>query len=282
MPLIGAHVSIVGEISLSFERAKEMGCTAFQIFTRNPRGWRAKQLVEDDYANFRRKYRETKLFPIAHMPYLPNIASPNREQYEKSLNVLCEEVVKCGKLGIPYLVTHLGSHMGTSEEEGLRRVASACDTALASSSGDVMILLENTAGQKNSVGHSFEHLRRCIDLIDDSKHIGICYDTCHGFAAGYDIRSQSKVDSVLSAFDKIIGIGRLKMVHANDSKGALNGHLDRHEHIGLGQIGLKGFKFFLQRAEIKGLPIIMETPYDSEEACMNDIRILWDIALGKI
>ncbi|MGQ9780646.1 MAG: deoxyribonuclease IV [Nitrososphaeria archaeon] len=282
MPLIGAHVSISGSISLAFDRAKSMECTAFQIFTRNPRGWKAKTLEESDYENFLNELNSTKLLPIAHMPYLPNISSPNVENYRRSVEVLTEEMIKCSRLRIPYLVTHLGSHMGTSEDEGIERVAKACDIAVEGSSGNVMLLLENTAGQKNSVGHSLDQLRQCIDLIKDKRRVGICYDTCHGFAAGYDIRSRDKVESLLSTFDKVIGLDRLKMVHANDSKGDLNSHLDRHEHIGSGKIGLDGFRYFLSRKEVKELPIIIETPQDSEEACLKDIRILWDIALGRL
>jgi len=281
MPLIGAHVSISGEISLSFGRAKSFGCTAFQIFTRNPRGWKAKKLEERDFEHFIKELDSTRLFPIAHMPYLPNIASPKVEGYRKSVEVLSEEMVKCSKLRIPYLVTHLGSHMGTSEEEGIIRVAEACNKAIEVSPGNVMLLLENTAGQKNSVGHSFKQLKQCIDMIKDQRRVGICYDTCHGFAAGYDLRSPGKVQSVIDDFSNVIGLDYLKMIHANDSKGDLNCHLDRHEHIGLGKIGLEGFKSFLSIKEIKDLPIIMETPQDSEEACLRDIQILWDIVLGK-
>jgi len=282
MALIGAHVSIAGAISLSFERAKSFGCTAFQIFTRNPRGWKAKRLEKKDFDDFIFEFKRTKLFPITHMPYLPNIASPSPENYERSVKILTEELEKCHRLNISYLVTHLGSHLNTSEEEGIKRVAMACNRAIRESNGDAMLLLENTAGQKNSVGHTFEHLRRCLNLVEDQKRVGICYDTCHGFAAGYDIRSPQKVESVVKAFNNVIGLDRLKMIHSNDSKGDLNSHLDRHEHIGVGKIGLEGFKSFLIAKEIKDLPIIMETPYDSEEACLNDIKILWDIALGKI
>jgi deoxyribonuclease-4 len=282
MPLIGAHVSISGSISLSFDRAKSMGCTAFQIFTRNPRGWKTKKLEDDDYVSFLEKLESTKLLPIAHMPYLPNIASPDAEGYRRSVEVLTEEMLKCSRLRIPYLVTHLGSHMGTSEDEGIKRVAKACNIALEASGENVVLLLENTAGQKNSVGHSLEQLKQCIEMVKEKKRVGICYDTCHGFAAGYDIRSKDSVDSFMEAFDEIIGLSCLKMIHANDSKGDLNCHLDRHEHIGFGKIGLEGFRSFLSRKEVKDLPIIMETPMDSEEACLKDIEILWDIVLGRI
>ena len=282
MPLIGAHVSIQGALCNAFERARSINCTAFQMFTRNPRGWKAKKLEKKDFKDFISELNRTKLFPIAHMPYLPNIASPNANNYERSVNILAEELEKCHRLRIPYMVTHLGSHMGTSEEEGIERVASACNRAIKESEGNSILLLENTAGQKNSVGHTFEQLRRCLSLVEDQKRIGICYDTCHGFAAGYDIRSAQKVNSFTKDFEDVIGLDRLKMIHSNDSKGDLNDHLDRHEHIGSGKIGLEGFKSFLSVKEIRGLPIIIETPQDSMESCFNDIKTLWDILSAKI
>ncbi len=282
MWLIGAHVSIAGEISQSFDRAKALNCTTFQIFTRNPRGWASKKLEENEIANFHRKLDETGLFPVAHMPYLPNLASPNKEIYDKSIKILSEELTKCYRLKIPYLVTHLGSHMGTSEEDGVRRVAEACNIAIKDSEGKVALLLENTAGQKNSVGHTLNHLRKCLDLIDDQSRVGVCFDTCHGFAAGYDIRTRNAVERFLKDFDDIIGIERLKVIHLNDSKGDLNSHLDRHEHIGRGKIGLNGFKALLSFKEVQKLPLIIETPYDSEKDYLQDILTLWSIARGQI
>jgi deoxyribonuclease-4 len=282
MWLIGAHVSIAGEISQSFDRAKALNCTAFQIFTRNPRGWSSKKLDEKEILNFHKKFEETGLFPVAHMPYLPNLASPNKEIYDKSVKILSEELTKCHILKIQYLVTHMGSHMGTSEEEGIRRVAEACNIALKSSEGNTMLLLENTAGQKNSVGHTLGHLRRCLDLIEDQSRVGVCFDTCHGFAAGYDIRTQDAVEHLLKDFEGTIGIERLKVIHVNDSKGALNSHLDRHEHIGRGQIGLNGFKALMSFKQVRKLPLIIETPYESEKDYMRDIEILWSIAKEQV
>lgn len=278
MWLIGAHVSIAGEISQSFDRARSLNCTAFQIFTRNPRGWASKQLTEKEISNFHKKLDETGIFPIAHMPYLPNLASPNKEIYDRSVKILSEELTKCHHLRITYLVTHLGSHMSTSEEDGVRRVAEACNIALKSSQGKVILLLENTAGQKNSVGHTFNHLRKCIELIEDRSRVGVCFDTCHGFAAGYDIRTHEAVEALLKNFDGTIGIERLKVMHLNDSKGDLNSHLDRHEHIGQGKIGLNGFKALMSFKEVQKLPLIIETPYDSEKDYMQDIATLWSIA----
>ena len=274
MPLVGAHVSISKSISCSFERAKSLGCTAFQIFTRNPRGWKSKRLEDQESMAFLKKLKETKLFPVAHMPYLPNLASPNAINYERSTQVLVEELNKCEKLEIPYLVAHLGSHMGTSENDGIRRIAEACNKALESSHGNSMILFENTAGQKNSVGHTLEQLRQCMDMTMNDKRIGICYDTCHGFAAGYDIRTPKGSKDFLQHFDSVIGLESLRTVHANDSKGDLNSHLDRHEHIGKGKIGLEGFNSLLSNDVLKHIPVIIETPYDTEENYLNEIAIL--------
>jgi len=282
MWLIGAHVSIAGEIAQSFDRAKALNCTAFQIFTRNPRGWASKGLDDNEVSNFHRKLDETGLFPIAHMPYLPNLASPNREIYDKSVKILSEELTKCHRLRIPYLVTHMGSHMGTSEEDGVRRVAEACNTAIKLSEGNVIILLENTAGQRNSVGHTFNHLRKCIELIEEKQRVGVCFDTCHGFAAGYDIRTQRDVENLLKNFDETLGLERLKVIHVNDSKGDLGSHLDRHEHLGRGKIGLNGFKALMSFKEVQKLPLIIETPYDSEKDYAQDIAVLWAIAREQL
>lgn len=260
---IGFHVSITGSIDLAVDRAKEAGCTAFQIFLKNPRGWSYKPLNEEEAARFVKKCEAWGYTAVlAHMPYLPNLASPNNETYRKSVNSLLEDRTRAGRLKIPFLVLHLGSHLGSGEEAGVQRVVDACRTALKAVDNDVMLLLENTAGQRNSIGSHFKELKRIMDKIGEESRVGVCFDTCHAFAAGYDLRTQKAVDETLAQLDKDIGLQHVKAIHLNDSVGELGSHLDRHEHIGLGKIGEMGMKAILHTPEIRKLPIVMETPVD--------------------
>lgn len=260
---IGFHVSISGSIDLAVDRAKEAGCTAFQIFLKNPRGWSYKPLGDEEAERFVKKCEAMGYSAVlAHMPYLPNLASPNDETYQRSLNCLIEDLTRAGRLRIPYLVLHLGSHMGSGEEAGIKRVVEACRRALKAVDNKVMLLLENTAGQKNSIGSRFKDLRRIMDAVGEQDRVGVCFDTCHAYASGYDLRTQKAVSETLHQLDKEVGLENVKGVHLNDSVGELGSHLDRHEHIGLGRIGERGMKAILHAPEIRRLPIVMETPVD--------------------
>ncbi len=261
---IGAHLSIAGSIDLAVDRAIERKCETFQIFTRNPRGWKFKPVDEEEAEDFVRKLQESKIDPaVSHMPYLPNLASRDRAIYGKSVETLIAELDRAGKLGVRFVVTHLGSHMGAGMEVGFRQMTDACNRALSAVQNDVQLLLENTAGTKNSMGGTFEDVRQIIDGIDQRSRVGICYDTCHGFAAGYDVRTPERLGMTLGQLDAVIGLDRLKVVHLNDSKGKLASHIDRHEHIGLGHIGNKGFRVILHDELIRNLPLILETPIDN-------------------
>ncbi len=277
--LLGVHVSIAGSIDKAVERAKEMGCTTFQIFTRNPRGWKFSTLGQEEvYAFVNKSTVHGFKSVVAHMPYLPNISSPSDENYEKSLEVLKAELQRCGQLRINYLVTHLGSHLGKGLDRGLKRIVDACNQALSSVSNDVLLLLEITSGAKNSVGYEFEHIRFIIDNVEQKDRVGVCFDTCHAFAGGYDLRNEKAVNETLRLFDEIVGLSRLKVIHMNDSKGKLGSHLDRHEHIGLGFIGEKGFKAILNHKVIKELPLILETPVDSRRDGSGNLKKLRELA----
>jgi len=261
---IGAHLSIAGSIDRAVDRAVEKKCETFQIFTRNPRGWKFKPLDEEEAEDFVRKVRESKIDPaVSHMPYLPNLASRDRVIYRKSVETLIAELDRAGRLGICYVVTHLGSHMGAGMEVGLKQIVDACNKALFAVQNDAQLLLENTAGTKNSMGGSFEDMQRIIDGVDQRSRVGICYDTCHGFAAGYDLRTPEQLEMTFGQLDAVIGMDRLKVVHLNDSKGKLGSRIDRHEHIGLGHIGNKGFRTILHNELIRKLPLILETPIDT-------------------
>jgi len=261
---IGCHVSISGSIDKAIDNATERDCTAFQIFTRNPRSWHAKDLVDADVKSYKEKLDQSEIdrfATVAHMPYLPNLATPNQDVYTKSLNTLVKEVERCGKLGIPYLVTHLGSHLGTGEENGIKRIVKGLEKA-ATLKNDVMILLENTAGQKNSVGSDFTQLGSIFSKLKPAKRFGVCFDTCHTFAAGYDLRTEKGVKETFEKFDDSVGLEHLKILHLNDSKGELGSNLDRHYHIGLGGIGEKGMSAIIKLMNKKKIPIILETPID--------------------
>ena len=271
---IGAHVSISGSLDRSVDNAVERECSAFQIFTRNPRSWFAKDLDSKEAEAFRNKLKKSgidRMATCAHMPYLPNLSTPEDEGYEKSIKSMTKEVERCDKLGIPFLVTHLGSHKGSGEENGIKRLTGALNE-VAKTKADVMILLENTAGQKNSVGSDFKQLAEIFSKCKPAKKFGICLDTCHAFVAGYDLRTKESVKKTMKEFDDTVGIKNLKILHLNDSKGELNSNLDRHNHIGLGEIGEEGLSEMVKIMNKNKIPIVLETPIDDTRDDFENIR----------
>ncbi len=273
MVKVGVHVSIKDSIDQAVDRAKERGCDTFQMFTRNPRGWKASKLVAQEIGEFKRKLNEAEIGPpVSHMPYLPNLSSPLKSLFNRSLAALETELKRCEALGVPYVVTHLGSHMGAGREVGLERLTTAINMALDESAGQTILLLENTAGQKNSMGSRFEDIRGILDRVRSKTRIGVCFDTCHAYAAGYDLRTPKAVEETLAKFDSVVGFELLKVVHLNDSKGSVGSGLDRHEHIGKGYIGNKGFHAFLHHDKIRELPLILETPIEEEGDELIDMK----------
>jgi deoxyribonuclease-4 len=278
---IGIHVSIADSISNAVVNAITLGCNAFQIFTRNPRGWTAKELSTNDAKDFREKLSSStidRFATVAHMPYLPNLSSPDNVITSKSLSSLIEELERCSQLGIPYLVTHLGSHKGTGDQKGIEKLVENFTKAVKNSPDDVMILLENTAGQKNSVGSDFEQLASILFQLKPAKRFGICLDTCHAFAAGYDLRTEKSTKSTLEEFDKFVGIDHLKIIHLNDSKGEIGCNKDRHDHIGLGKIGETGLRHVVRFANSKKVPVILETPIDDRRDAFGNIKKVKEFA----
>jgi deoxyribonuclease-4 len=272
---IGCHVSISGSIDKSVDNAVERNCSAFQIFTRSPRSWHAKDLTKEDIDAFKSKLKSSKIdrfATCAHMPYLPNLATPKNDGFEKSVNTLISEVERCAQLGIPYLVTHLGSHLGTGEEAGIKKLVEGL-TKAGQTKNDVMILLENTAGQKNSVGSDFKQLGEIFKQLKPSKKFGVCLDTCHAFVAGYDLRTADKVKETFKEFDKHVGIENLKILHLNDARGEIGCNLDRHYHLGLGGIGGEGITSVVKFANKKKIPIILETPIDDDRDDFENVKI---------
>tara|TARA_B100001750_G_C15368665_1_gene526104 strand:+ start:89 stop:946 length:858 start_codon:yes stop_codon:yes gene_type:complete len=271
---VGAHVSISGSIANAVSNAVERKCNAFQIFTRSPRSWFAKELELEEINKFKDRLSSSNIdrfATTAHMPYLPNLSSPDKEGYDKSIKTMIKEVQRCNSLGIPYLVTHLGSHRGTGEEKGIKRLVDALNK-VAEVDADVTILLENTAGQKNSVGSNFEQWSEIFSKCKQKNRFGVCFDTCHAFAAGYDLRTKKTVEKTLKNFDDAIGFEHLKILHLNDSKGMLNENRDRHEHIGLGQIGDEGMTEIVKIMNEKNIPMVLETPIDEKRDDFGNIE----------
>ena len=277
---VGFHVSIQGSIDKAVERALELSCNTFQLFTRNPRQWTPKRLTTEEVKAFVEKVKHSDVRPVfGHVPYLPNLASPRDDVYEKSVQVLVSELERCRRLKIPYLVSHLGSHLGAGMRIGFRRIINAINKAFEVSNGGVMLLLENTAGTRNSMGGSFEDIRYIIKRISHTERVGICFDTCHAFAAGYDLRTQRTVEETTKKLEATIGFEKLRLVHLNDSLGGLNSRRDRHEHIGMGKIGDEGFRSILH-SRLGNVPLILETPRDARRDDVENLMKVRELADG--
>lgn len=275
----GFHISIHGSIENSVDRAVELGCDTFQIFTRNPRQWYTKNITQENAESFSKKVIECGINPVfAHMPYLPNLASPRDQIYKKSVLTLKSELERCDQLKIPYLVTHLGSHLGEGKQTGFNRLIGGINKALNNSEKRVILLLENTAGTKNSMGSTFKDIQHIIKMMTIPNCVGVCFDTSHAFAAGYDLRTKETVEQTIRNIDAIIGFDKVKLVHLNDSKGDFNSRVDRHEHIGLGKIGEEGFKNILS-SRLGELPMIMETPIDARRSDEGNLKKVKELAI---
>jgi deoxyribonuclease-4 len=275
---LGFHVSISGSIDRAVDRASELGCDTFQIFTRNPRSWRSRPLGSGEVEGFREKRLRSGIDPVySHMPYILNLASPDDDIYGRSQESLAEGISRCHTLGVPMLVTHLGSHLGEGAEGGVERVIGALDAAIGEGCGGVTVLLENGSGSENKVGSSFEELSRIVSGVEHPDRVAVCLDTCHAFAAGYDVGTPRGLEEALLSFDELIGFGRLMLVHLNDSVGALGSGVDHHEHIGLGGIGLEGFRGILG-SRLSEVPMIMETPIDDRRVNEGNMRVVRELA----
>jgi len=277
---VGFHVSIYGSIDRAVDRAVELRCNTFQIFTRNPRQWKSTELTSETAKAFSDKVKNYGMKPVfAHMPYLPNLASPRDEVYEKSVKTLTSELERCRRLKIPYLVTHFGSHLGAGMQTGFMRLINGINQAFNIADGGVTLLLENTAGTRNSMGSTLEDIQHIIEQLSHPESVGVCFDTCHAFAAGYDLRTEETVEATVKQIDEIIGFEKLKLVHLNDSKGDFNSRIDRHEHIGMGKIGEEGFRNVLA-SRLGTLPLILETPKDSRRSDVDNLRKVKELAVG--
>ncbi len=255
-------MSIAQGLHRAFERGKLTGCDTIQIFTRNSNQWQAKPITDEEIASFREARDASGIAPvIAHDIYLINLASPKPGLYDRSQAAFWEEVKRAEALGISYLVFHPGSHRGAGEEEGLKQIAKALDEVLEKGKNfNVELLVETTAGQGTQLGCRFEQLSQLLSYMEQPQRLGVCLDTSHIYAAGYDIGSKEGYLVTWEEFERLIGLSRLKAIHLNDSKTALGSHIDRHQHIGKGYLGLDTFSRLLNDSRFKDIPMILETP----------------------
>jgi deoxyribonuclease IV len=297
MPLFGAHMSIAGGLHKAVEAAAALGMDTLQLFTGNPSAWpfkprpaertvsqsaalltknasqwEGKPLRDDEIRTFQRAVADAGLrFPTAHDSYLINLAAPDDGLYRKSIDALAKEMRRAEALGLSYLVTHPGAHTGGGENAGLARIVAALDEVHSRCAGfAVTLLLENTAGQGTSLGYRFEQLAAILDRVQNADWLGVCFDTCHAFAAGYPLASAADYPATFEAFDAAVGLARLKLVHVNDSVKPLGSRVDRHAHIGRGQIGLDAFRRLVTDPRFAALPMVLETPKEDDDGTAMD------------
>ncbi len=274
--LIGAHMPTGKGLGDAIRRGKAIGCTSVQVFTNNPRQWTDKPIPDAAIEDFKSACTETGIASVvSHDTYLVNLCAPVAETESKSIAALSAELTRCAKYGIPYAVSHMGAHMGSGEEAGLKKVAENALKVLAESPDSVTLLMETTAGQGSSLNYKFEHLATLFDQTKGHINLGVCLDTCHIFAAGYDIRTAEGYESTMAEFHRLVGLDRLKVIHCNDSKKAFASRVDRHEHLGLGEIGPTAFECLVNDPRFFNTPIIVETPEAETEHATN-VKRLWD------
>jgi deoxyribonuclease-4 len=270
-------MSIAGGLHLAFARIQEVQGESLQIFLSNQRQWKTTPLTSEMVTEFRQQWKENDYMPVAaHDSYLINLAAPDPTTLEKSVAAFADELQRAAALGIPFLITHPGSHRGEGVEAGLERFVENMDRAITrSKTSTVMILIENTAGQGTNLGSTFEEISFIISESQYGDRLGVCFDTTHAFAAGYDIRTRVTYEDTLSKFDHIIGLEKLKFFHINDSKRPLDSRVDRHEHIGEGEIGLVGFRLLLNDPRFRQHPMVLETPKGKElKEDKENLRVL--------
>lgn len=260
--LLGAHMSVAGGLEKALLIGKEVGCQTIQIFTKNNNQWNAKPLTPQEISLFLKTKDQTEISPVfAHASYLINIGSPEEALYKKSIEALLDELKRCEKIGLSFLVLHPGAHRESGEEEALKKISQAINIVFQKTEGyRTMLLLENTAGQGTCIGHLFEHLAMIIENVLDKERIGVCFDTCHAFQAGYDMRTRAGYEKTFKDFDETVGLSKIKAFHLNDSKKEFHQRVDRHEHIGKGSLGKEAFQFLMNDKRFQYLPMVLETP----------------------
>lgn len=272
--VLGTHVSVSGGLYRACERAESLCCTTMQVFTKNSNQWEGRPLTDDDVENYKTALGKSRIGPVfAHASYLINLGAANGMVLRKSRRALEDELRRCERLGLAGLVVHPGAHLGKGEGEGLHRIVESLDAVHGKTAGfRTRTVLETTAGQGTSLGYRFEHLRRIIDEASQAERLAVCVDTCHLFAAGYPIHTEQGWCATVKEFDAIVGLPRLAVVHVNDSRKGFNSRVDRHEHIGKGEIGLEGFRMLMNDPRFSRIPKILET--DKSEDMHEDVENL--------
>lgn len=275
---VGAHVSASGGVFNAPLNAMAIGAKAFALFTKNQKQWVAKPLDEETIALFQENLSKSGILPkhiLPHDSYLINLGHPEEEKRLKSLEAFIDEVNRCSQLGLDRLNFHPGSHLKQiGEEECIDRIAMSMNEALSVTNG-VTLVIENTAGQGSNLGWRFEHLASIIERIEEKSRVGVCIDTCHMFTAGYDIRTREAYDATWAEFDRIVGFNYLKGMHINDSKPDLGSHVDRHDSIGKGKIGIEAFGFLMNDPRMDDIPLVLETIDESIWA--QEIELLYSL-----
>jgi deoxyribonuclease IV len=266
MAILGAHESIAGGYDKAVERAHRCGCDCLQLFTKNNNQWAARDITATDAQRFRGAMDNLAIsHPLAHDSYLINLASPDARLWKKSVDAFVDELNRAEILGIPYVVTHPGAFTTAGEEVGLANIIRAIDEASSQTRGlQARCLLETTSGQGTSLGWRFEQLAAILDGVKEPDRLGFCFDTCHVFAAGYPMGTQRDYDATIEAFDRLLGIERIKAFHLNDSRRELGSRIDRHEHIGRGRLGIEPFRLLLSDPRFHSVPMYLETPKSEE------------------
>jgi deoxyribonuclease IV len=271
----GFHISIAGGFSKVVERAHARGCETLQLFSRNPRGWKYSPLNKKDVEEFRSSIRSSALFPIfLHMPYLPNIASFKSKFYKQSIHSIATDLQRAEQLGAQYLIIHIGHRMESSEDQAIESVSQGIDQAFEKVKNEVILLLENTAGQGTEIGYTFDQIKKIIEGVHDYQRMGVCLDTAHTFEAGYDLSDKDGIERTLGNFDQTIGLKRLHLLHLNDSKTPLGSRKDRHWHIGEGYIGREGFRHLVNHPLLRHLPGVMETPRKDTVEDLKNMKVI--------
>lgn len=270
--LLGAHMPAKGGIHNAIRDGKAIGCTAVQVFTSSPQMWKSSPVTPEKVAEFKKAVADTGIDPMAvvsHDSYLINLCAPDLELREKSVNGLKDEIFRCSLYGIPFVVSHMGAEKGQGEEEALRIVAENAVRILDETPGNVTLLMETTAGQGSALNYKFDHLARILELAGGPARLGVCLDTCHIFVAGYDIRDDASYAKSFEEFGRLVGFDRLKAIHCNDSKNPLGKRVDRHEHIGKGEIGPRAFELLVNDPRFERTPILLETPESETMHAVN-------------
>lgn len=278
--IIGAHMPIGGGFARVPKETVDIGGNTFQIFPHNPRQWNPKLPSDDDIVHYLRDVKKYQLNSenfLCHAGYLINIASPREDVWEKSIELLIVEMKICAKLGIKYLNIHPGSHLGEGEEKGIQNIVKALNIVMEKEKS-VHILLENVVKKGGNIGYNFEQMKKIIELTKYPERIGITFDTCHGYDAGYDITSKEGVEKLVDEIEREVGIENLKFIHLNDTKNELGSNKDRHENIGVGKLNTQGLETFLSNPLFSSLPLILETPGDNPEHAedISKVKSIWD------